>query len=259
MLMSGCPGSIDAVMYGEAMTVLLPVVLSGCRLGAAQTVSGIETCLVKQMAPQYMPPHIAHSLLQSAIKAFESSSWSMRRAALVFVQALVPTQVYVLEASHQQSVVQALTALLVHSHLDTALLANKVLTSLTSILMNEEQISKLIKKLQKQAATKLPPKPKKGEDDSKYSEVLLQKRGALLGLAALVSSQPYSVPAWMPAVLHRLTRHLSEPAPIPTLLQPVFREFKRTHQDRWDEFKTLFSEEQLDALREVEDTPSYIA
>jgi proteasome activator subunit 4 len=70
----------------------------------------------------------------------------------------------------------------------------------------------------------------------------------VLGLSALVRSSPYAVPAWLPHVLELLAAHGQEPFPIGKEVQATVAEFKRTHQDRWDECRAAFSEEQLSRI-----------
>jgi hypothetical protein len=52
---------------------------------------------------------------------------------------------------------------------------------------------------------------------------------------------------------------LFQPLVLSKKLQNVFQEFKRTHQDRWEELQCAFTEQQLQALRDVQSAPSYIA
>eukprot|EP00161_Ancyromonas_sigmoides_P020851 TRINITY_DN609_c1_g3_i1.p3 TRINITY_DN609_c1_g3~~TRINITY_DN609_c1_g3_i1.p3 ORF type:complete len:175 (-),score=80.35 TRINITY_DN609_c1_g3_i1:62-586(-) len=85
--------------------------------------------------------------------------------------------------------------------------------------------------------------------------------GRVLRLEALVKAHPYDVPgAWMPAVLHELTRHSRAGVPVSTTVKGTLAAFWSTHQELWDlEFRELFTEEQADALRDCVVTPSYYA
>jgi hypothetical protein len=60
---------------------------------------------------------------------------------------------------------------------------------------------------------------------------------------------PYDLPAFIPSLLSSFIRHLNIPAFHETVSKLV-QDFKRTHQDRWDEdFKKCFSLEQLEDLQ----------
>jgi hypothetical protein len=66
--------------------------------------------------------------------------------------------------------------------------------------------------------------------------------------ACIVASFPYDLPRFVPGLLASLIRHLHHPY-FQNVLSRTVQDFKRTHQDRWDEeFKALFSTEQLAEL-----------
>jgi proteasome activator subunit 4 len=75
-----------------------------------------------------------------------------------------------------------------------------------------------------------------------------QRHGGVIGLAALVRSSPYAVPPWLPAVLDQLVQHANDPFPVNKEVQATVAEFKRTHQDRWEECVLAFTEEQLSRI-----------
>jgi len=83
--------------------------------------------------------------------------------------------------------------------------------------------------------------------------------GAVLTLAAIAMTQPYDLPAWLPDVLVALSAHFDSPDPVGKSVKYVFSEFRRTHQDRWTEFRARFTEDQLDAISVVESAPAYFA
>ena len=66
-------------------------------------------------------------------------------------------------------------------------------------------------------------------------------------MCCIVKAAPYDLPSYMQHLLTCLIRHTSTPL----LKEPISKtvlEFKKTHQDRWVEFKELFTAEQLDSL-----------
>jgi hypothetical protein len=66
--------------------------------------------------------------------------------------------------------------------------------------------------------------------------------------ACVVLTYPYDLPAFMPPLLASLVKHKSVPAVQATVLKTV-QLFKRTHQDRWEDFKVLFSADQLEDIQ----------
>jgi hypothetical protein len=116
---------------------------------------------------------------------------------------------------------------------------------------------KLVKQLKKWANTKetVPP-------SSSSVPVPRQVLAGVLGLGAVIKSEPYDVPQWLPPVATWLAKFASaakHPLALATCLKNIFAEFKRTHQDRWEELRLCFSEDELMALRDIETAPSYIA
>ncbi len=67
------------------------------------------------------------------------------------------------------------------------------------------------------------------------------------------------VPDFVPALLVELEGHLHAPQPIPRTVKRALQEFKRTHQDNWEEHKTKFTEDQLSTLTDLLVSPNYYA
>jgi hypothetical protein len=73
-------------------------------------------------------------------------------------------------------------------------------------------------------------------------------QNTVLMMSCVILATPYDLPSYVPALVTSFVRH----AAFPTLKDPVTRTvqlFKRTHQDRWEEFKRAFSTDQLDELQ----------
>ena len=65
----------------------------------------------------------------------------------------------------------------------------------------------------------------------------------------LIGAFPYDLPQFCPSLLISVIRHLNVSAFHDTVAKTV-QEFKRTHQDKWDEeFKTYFTADQLADLQ----------
>merc|ERR1719361_1552299 len=81
----------------------------------------------------------------------------------------------------------------------------------------------------------------------------------ILGLSAMVEAYPYDVPEVVPDILIELEKHLHDPQPIPTAHKDTFQEFKRTHQDNWQEHKLKFTDDQLVVMTDLLVSPNYYA
>ena len=81
----------------------------------------------------------------------------------------------------------------------------------------------------------------------------------ILGLCAIIEAHPYDIPVYVPGLLMELAKHLHDPQPIPKTVKDTFQEFKRTHQDNWQEHKLKFTDDQLMVLNDLLISPNYYA
>lgn len=81
----------------------------------------------------------------------------------------------------------------------------------------------------------------------------------ILGLCAIIEAHPYDIPGYVPGLLMELAKHLHDPQPIPKTVKDTFQEFKRTHQDNWQDHKLKFTDDQLMVLNDLLISPNYYA
>lgn len=92
------------------------------------------------------------------------------------------------------------------------------------------------------------------------SETGLKERHAMvIRGSAIVLSEPHNIRKQLPALLTALSYYISDRSPISPLVRTTFSEFRRTHQDTWQNDRHLFDEDQLDAIGELLIAPSYYA
>ncbi|KHJ46471.1 HEAT repeat protein [Trichuris suis] len=104
-------------------------------------------------------------------------------------------------------------------------------------------------------------------DDSTYlgtwiewskSKDTITRHGGILGLSAIVDSNPYSVPSYLPDILMVLCDHTADRAQlISSTAKSSLLEFKRTHVDSWKEHEQNFTDDQLALLANILISPSY--
>ena len=70
----------------------------------------------------------------------------------------------------------------------------------------------------------------------------------IMMLASIAMTFPYDMPPFLPTVLSALVKHLQTPSLKDTVARAI-QDFKRTHQDRWEDFKALFTHDQLADLQ----------
>ena len=81
----------------------------------------------------------------------------------------------------------------------------------------------------------------------------------ILGLCAIAEAFPYDVPPFLPDLLVELSTHLNDPQPTPVAIKKSFQEFKRTHQDNWQDHRTKFTEDQLVVINDLLVSQNYYA
>jgi hypothetical protein len=67
-------------------------------------------------------------------------------------------------------------------------------------------------------------------------------------MCCIVLAFPYDMPPFIPQLLSCVVRHSGASAALKATISRTVLEFKRTHQDRWSEFKVMFTNDQLDSL-----------
>jgi hypothetical protein len=125
-----------------------------------------------------------------------------------------------------------------------------------------EQRSALIKKFTKWAKAKKAAAVFTSTDELNAIHINRTRLAGVLGCAAMLHSEPFAVPDWMPELLDQLIALFNGsklPLSIAQEIRNTIAEFRRTHADRWSEFQSAFTSNQLDNLRDMEAPPSYIA
>merc|ERR1712200_181696 len=88
---------------------------------------------------------------------------------------------------------------------------------------------------------------------------LVLLHSGILGLCSFIEAFPHDVPEFVPPILMELSTHLNDPQPVPSTIKKSLQEFKRTHQDNWQEHKTKFTEDQLVVMTDLLVSQNYYA
>ena len=67
-------------------------------------------------------------------------------------------------------------------------------------------------------------------------------------MSCLILSMPYDLPPYMPTLVTSLVRHTTTSAFKDNITKSI-QLFKRSHQDKWEEFQLLFTTDQLEDLQ----------
>ncbi len=88
---------------------------------------------------------------------------------------------------------------------------------------------------------------------------LTSDKPQVLAVSAAVLSSPTEVPEWMPDAVCSLCVLNDEEAIIRTTITSTVGDFRKSHQDSWDEIRMTWSEEQLRLVSESSGTQSYFS
>merc|ERR1719481_597357 len=218
------------------------------------------------MATAIVPVKCLPVTVSSLDSVTDNCSWRAKTAMLEFLQVCVFTNLgsFLSLSEQARTVLNIVTKLLKDERVEVREKASSVLGGLLHCcFVPSLQVQERADNFKSAASKKLPKKPKASESQeafqSRHVSAVLARHSAILGLAAFVHASPYDIPSTLPPLLMVLSEHLHDPAPIPATVKKLFQEFKRTHQDNWEEHKSHFTEDELTVLTDLLVSPSYYA
>ena len=253
----------------QEMYLALPYLCQFVGNETGQEVS--QTCLKSlcYLSVCITPQKSLNFALDMIQKVSKSVSWKAKMSILEFAQTFVFTNFMslCLHENYVTMVENLIIGLMSDVTLQVRQKATKILCGLFhSQFINTEGQKRLLaqfrakirRKMTKKSDKKFVKKVKKLPENLDKSELAVYHSG-ILGLCALVEAYPYDVPEGVPDILIELEKHLHDPQPIPKTIKDAFQEFKRTHQDNWQEHKLKFSEDQLVVMTDLLISPNYYA
>ena len=220
-----------------------------------------------------LPSHAITRMLDVVEKIARSESCKTKMSLLEFLQVTVftnfPSVAHSVE--HRTRVTELVLALLQDEHITVRQKSAKVLGGLVhSGFITGDALSSLIASLRKRIRprmTKIGRKFKKesvashSRQSSETSSTVDNKvhHSGILGLCAIAEAFPYDVPPFLPDLLVELSTHLNDPQPTPVAIKKSFNEFKRTHQDNWQDHRAKFTEDQLVVINDLLVSQNYYA
>lgn len=222
----------------------LPFILDMLELKDNQELSRMaRQALTTITTLHYGPGGLSAQLIRQLLTILEQSteSWRVRLDALSILQVAYFQNLFYLGPADVRGIVDVLLKLLKDLHPEVREMAA---TSLSGIVRcsQRKMITDLKARFTKTVQTTiLPPR-----GSATYSESVILLHSGILGATALLDAFPYDVPAWMPELLlQTVCQHTDDPPPISTTIKKCAKDFKRTHQDNWNESSQMFDAEQL--------------
>lgn len=190
------------------------------------------------------PPDRAAYLVKVILGVIQTAheSWRLRLHALGSLQVVYYLNLYYLSPDTVELILDQVLAALSDPQPEVADIAA---TTLSGIVRCSQ--GKLLDRLRTRfvaevaANATLP-----ARSDPGFSSQLARLQSALLGACALVAAFPYEIPPWMPELLvETIAPHTDDPNPVAKTMRKCAAEFRRTHQDTWEEDMKMFTNEQL--------------
>jgi len=251
--------SLDPILFE-----LLPYLCQFIGTERDQDVS--QSCLqaLCYLSACILPDNAIQPLLDMVKRIAMSESYKTKMSMLEFLQVSVFTNFPSLVCSpvYRNQVTSLTTSLLADPHITVRQKAAKILGGLLhSGFLSGTPLSSLLCDLRGRVRTKMTRQGKRfrKEEGDPGGQDKLNHHSGVLGLCAFVEAFPYDVPEFVPPILMELSTHLNDPQPIPMTIKKSLQEFKRTHQDNWQEHKTKFTEDQLVVMTDLLVSQNYYA
>jgi len=209
------------------------------------------------MAQSILPMGVIPACLEAITQVSKSGSWKARASVLELLQVTVFLNMpsFLSSGSWVDQVMDVVENCLKDERVEVRSKAGQVLGGLLHCnFVSQERQDSLLKSFYAKVG-----RSTKKKKSKKTPEDIVAKHSAVLGLCSFVNAFPYDVPEFIPNVLMVLSDHLHDLQPIPVTIKKTLQDFKRTHQDNWQDHKLKFSDDQLAVLTDLLVSPSYYA
>eukprot|EP01124_Arcella_intermedia_P011963 TRINITY_DN18305_c0_g1_i1.p1 TRINITY_DN18305_c0_g1~~TRINITY_DN18305_c0_g1_i1.p1 ORF type:complete len:1661 (-),score=461.62 TRINITY_DN18305_c0_g1_i1:25-4656(-) len=190
------------------------------------------------------------SFVDSTLRSIsKTKNWRDRSPLCPTIQIFVFNHSFLLGEENLSNVFEIVLYLLGDAQIEVAESSKRALSSVIRTT-GTKTIHQLITQFKSSLSTSSKSKTK--------SKDLTSTQKGLLGLSALVESQPYGIPSWLPEAVVLVSDHVQDPHPLKKIASECLKEFWRTHQDEWIFEQNKFTPEQIEAISQTT-APSYFA
>lgn len=264
---------LSSASLDPALFELLPYLCQFIGTETDQDVS--QACLqaLCYLSASILPATAIPPMLDMVGRIAHSESYKTKMSVLEFLQIAIFTNFPSLAhgAGYRPRVTELVLSLLQDPHITVRQKSAKILGGLVhSGFITGDAVDHLLANLRKRIRPRMARTGRKFRrenttaakgkttDTSSNADNLTHHSG-ILGLCAFVEAFPYDVPPFLPPILMELSTHLNDPQPTPLTIKKSLQEFKRTHQDNWQEHKTKFTEDQLVVMTDLLVSQNYYA
>ncbi|KAG9300251.1 hypothetical protein G9A89_011324 [Geosiphon pyriformis] len=221
-----------------------------------QDLQAVATHVLGLIASFTYPPRLVPGMVNKIVGILlESGSWHIKVKALPVLQVFYFKHLFMLSQEEMIKVMDVVSGMLLDNQIEVRQLAAVTLSGLIRC-SQRDAIKALKERFTKLLETKIPSRQRSDQAPRAalplgFTEAVLKRHAAVLGLSCLIDAFPYEVPKWIPEVLVLLSDCISDPVPIQTTVKKTFADFRRTHQDSWHEDMKEFTDDQLSLLSDI--------
>jgi len=214
-------------------------------------------------------------VLDAVESAAKHDTWQVRHASANFLRCFQGSHKFLFSDSQTERITKIVVSLLGDDRREVSSAAMAAVTGIIAA-MNSEAISALVDKYCSDAnRSKMKSKKKTSaqvvqlseaeEAEKKMKELKRAKKqqSSVFFLCATILSQPYETPRYVPKALAAISKHSfkrNAPLGIRDTVKKCCAEYKKTHMsDNWEVHRSVFTQEQLEALEDVVSSPHYYA
>lgn len=241
------------------MITLIPQICSVDKVAAQEVTLKVQLPIIRMfMSVWVMDKNLANLFIDEIEKVMSFSSWHSRMAAIQMSQIYGIFNLFQVDDLVRERIKKITIDSLCDEQLEVRLSACITLTGFihSGFIEADKQLLDNLKTLSKIKARS------KNKETGKVNinmKNLVKRHGGILGLCAVVGSCPYDVPSYLPETVTYLCQFINDPVPIQGSVRKCLSEFRRTHQDNWQEHSLSFDANQLSVLSDILISPNYYA
>ncbi|GAA94209.1 uncharacterized protein L969DRAFT_375946 [Mixia osmundae IAM 14324] len=257
---TGANGYRVTMMY--PFLTLLPEIFRMEEILDNATLQDLAKNVLATLAALPFPSHLVYQLMTDLLSLMRiTSSWRVRLNILSVMQVFYFHNIFLLGDDQINELLDYLCDLLQDAHIEVREAAAVTLSGVvrcsqrSALLRLKERFTRMAME------TKIPRRRNsEGKEHTVYAQRLITAHAGVLGAASLIAAWPYDIPKWLPDLLVGvMSKHNASPVPVSTTVKKCLADFKKTHQDSWQEDQKKFTEDQLNDLNDLLIGSSYYA
>ncbi|GAA6033408.1 hypothetical protein JCM8097_006736 [Rhodosporidiobolus ruineniae] len=209
------------------------------------------------------PLHLTKPLMRQLIGLLrDSTSWRVRLDVLLPLQVFYYHHLFFLDDETVTSLLDQLVLLLSDPKIEVREAAASTLSGIVRCSQRSAIASLIARFRGTLRETKVPKKrrDKEGKEVEGYQDKLIKAHSAVLGLSSIIRAHPFDVPPFVPSILIEVgSTHSASPPPLSTTVKALLADFRKSHQDSWQNDQKVFTAEQLVDLQDLLSGGSYYA